>query len=244
MIKNTGEVPLTNIEVVDGFDSALLARPRRNDYQVVNGQYRWSIARLEVGATEHIDVECQCIAPRRGACRTTQVSADSGTSAGVISKSAQQCLDIEPSQGTPGDDATAGGDVVPGSPPGNTGLRMELTPLFGRTVRAGTRATFQIVVHNNSPSSDQQVQLRVLFPVELAPDVANARSDANVQARLLPTNELLFDPILQVRPNERLEFVIPVNVNQQGVRNVIATLTSNRIPEGTQQTKEIEILGR
>ena len=245
VIKNTGEVPLTNLEVVDEYDRALLARPTRKGYEIVNERIMWSIPRLEVGAFEQLDVQCQCVAPKQEACSTVQVSADSGTTAGVLSKSARHCIDIEPSRnGAPSTGEPAPGDVVPDRPPAETGLRMEMLPLFGRTVRAGTSATFQIVIHNNSTNSDQQVQLRVQFPVEMAPNVSAIRNDANVRATVLQNNELRFDPIAQIRPNERLEFVIPVNVNQQGVRNVVASLYRTNTPLGKQQTIEVEILGR
>ena len=120
-------------------------------------------------------------------------------------------------------------------------MRLEITS-FADPVRAGSRATYQIIIQNG-PASDEQVQLRVLFPAELTPDVRATQNNANVRANLVG-NELQFDPIAQIRANERLQFLIPVNVTQQGVRNIVATLSSRNSPTPIQEVKRVEILAR
>jgi len=83
----------------------------------------------------------------------------------------------------------------------------------------------------------------VFFPPELAPDVAAITNRANVRSTL-DRNELQFEPIAQLRANERLEFLIPVSVNQPGVVNIVARLSSRAVTTPVEKTKRVEILGR
>jgi len=89
-IKNTGEVPLTNLKIVDEYPPTLRATPTTQGFQRVAGgdnreRFRWDVPRLEVGATARFDVQCQCIGQAEQACSRVQVSADTGTQAGTIS---------------------------------------------------------------------------------------------------------------------------------------------------------------
>ena len=251
-IKNVGDAPLTNLEVVDTYDAELQPQPS-GDAELRSGSLFWRIPRLGVGETWRRDVNCRCAAPKTESCGTVSVTAETGTLTGAISQAERSCIEIRPSVGdvVPPVTPPAGGAVVPNVvPPGGgdvspnaTGpLQLDLIP-FANPVRAGTRLTFQLVIRNAGTSSDQQVRLRVLFPPELIPDVAQIRNEANIQAQF-NNGELLFEPINEMRANERLEFVIPCNANQQGVRNVTAELISQNMPQGARQTKEIQILGR
>ncbi len=250
-IKNVGEAPLTNIEIVDTYDRELLPKPFPGS-QIRDGSLFWTIPRLAVNETKTFNVECQCVAPKLEVCSTVSVSADTGTIA--ITQADKACTEIRPRlpDVIPPATQAPGGDVLPdvapsaggaaASPIETGGLRMELIA-FSNPVRAGARTTFQIVISNRGATFEQQVQLRVLFPPELTPDVTAIRNDANVQARFNNSNgELLFEPIKEMRPTERLEFVIPTNANQQGAPNVTAELISKDMPQAIQRTKRIEII--
>ncbi len=246
-ITNTGEMPLTNLEIIDEYPPSLRASPTEQGYEKLSrgdnrDRFLWRIPRLEVGATTRLDVQCQCIAPEEKACSTVQVSAVTGTDAGTISKADQHCVSILPARDVvPGDAGSPAHAGSPTPPSGASNLRLGITS-FANPVRAGTRATYQIIIQNG-PDADEQVQLRVLFPAEMTPDVSAIRNDAKVRANLIG-NELRFDPITQIRPNERLEFVIPVNVNQPGVRNLVAELVSRNVPAPIREIKSVDIIGR
>ena len=201
------------------------------------------------------DVQCQCVAPTLAACSRVSVTADTGTSVGALSKAEESCTEIRPSRDVvPGVEPAPGGDVLPDvTPPADVGvapanpaaadgLNMEIL-LFANPVRAGTQTTFQIVIGNNAATSDQQVQLRVIFPRELTPDVAAIQTDASVPAQF-NNGELLFAPVAELRAGERVTFAIPCSVNQQGIRDLTAVLTSRTLPQGIRQTQKVEIIGR
>jgi len=258
-IKNIGEGPLTNIEIVDTFDRELAPQPTPGA-EIRKGSLFWKFARLDVGETKQLAVNCECLAAKLEACSIVLVSADTG--AGVISQPKQSCTEIRPrlEGGMPNSRPAPEIDVLPGITPGitpgvmppteganvipnaNDGLRMEIIS-YSNSVRAGTRMTFQIVINNGAATSDRQVQLHVLFPPELTPDETAIRNEANVSAKF-NQGKLVFGPIQEIRPGERLEFLIPTNVNQQGMRNVTAVLVSQNMPQELRQTKSVEILGR
>ncbi len=55
MIKNTGDVPVTNLEVVDHYDEAFEPRFTDPGREILpNGDFRWKIARLEKGERREI----------------------------------------------------------------------------------------------------------------------------------------------------------------------------------------------
>lgn len=255
-IKNVGEAPLTNLEIVDQYDTALQPNANQAGARMVNGSLFWNMPRLEVSETRRFDVTCQCLAPKLEACSTVQVTADTGTLAGAISQGDRVCIEIRPQLGdvTPPLTTPDGGDVLPGVVPpqddtvvpeggaGSTPLGLELLT-YANPVRAGTKATFQVFISNRTSTSDRQVQLMLRFPAELAPDVTAIQG--NVPAQFDgTTGELLFDPINELRANERLEFVVPCFARQPAIRNVTAYLRSQKMTDVLQKTQQIEILGR
>ncbi len=251
-VKNVGDAPLTNLEILDEYDPALLPRPTQQGYTLRNGNIVWAVSRLEVGETKHFDVNCECMAPKLEACSTVLITADTG--AGSIRKAEKSCLEIRPGRNVePPVGPVPGGNVlpdvtpalpgvVPNNPNATGALRMEVLPSTN-TVRAGARVTYQISISNSAATADEQVQLRVLFPPELTPDVDAISNDAGVRVQF-QNGELLFAPVETLRPGERLTFVIPCNANQQGVRRVTAELISRNMPQPIRQIKNIEILGR
>jgi len=255
-IKNVGDAPLTNIEVSDEYDRELLPQPVPPDARRLGDSLFWKIDRLGVGETWERQVTCLCSAPKNEACSIVSVTADTGATTGAQSLADRTCIKILPGRDVvPGAVPPPGGDVVPevGPPvgggaaaiPGATGgLRMELAPV-SQTVLAGTRTTIRLVISNRAAVSDKQVRLRLLFPAELTPDEAAIQSTGSVPTQFnRQTGELLFAAIQEIRPNERLEFVMPCNVNQSGVREIKAELFSQNMPQAISQTKPIEILAR
>lgn len=253
-IRNVGDAALTNIEVVDSYDPELQPQPA-SDAELQNGSLFWRIPRLEAGDTWRRDIECRCAAAKLSACGVVTVSAETGNLTPAVSTTERACIEIRPQlqdvvpQVAPPTDGNVTPNVVPPlgrGPAANnaSGLLMEILS-FANPVRAGTPMSFQIVIRNSSPTIEEQVQLRVLFPQELTPDVAAIRNDANVRAQFDQVKrELLFEPIATLRNNERIGFVIPCIVLQPGVRNITAQLVSKDTTQVIQETKEIQIIGR
>jgi uncharacterized repeat protein (TIGR01451 family) len=244
-LQNTGEVPLTNVEIVDEFDAALQPRPLEQGYELRGNSIVWQLPRLGVGETKRLDVECTCLAAALSACSRVQVTADAGA-AGFVPTAEEHCLEIlaarnvTPPNAAPPLGGNLGDDVLPGGGALPPGMQLDVIP-FSNPVRVGQVARFQVVVRNNSTVRDGQVELRVAFPAGLTPDAANVRNDANVRATLVG-NELRFDPIIEVRENERITFDLQATVSGQGVGDVAAKVISRRQPQPAQDTERIEMI--
>lgn len=235
VVENTGEVPLTNVEVVDEYDRALRPRPTQLGYEIVNGRIVWRIPRIDIGQTKHFDIECICVEPSDRACSLVKVTADSDTPTGSLMAVDDHCVEILPSPGG----AASGQPAIPPVDNG-TSLRMSIMA-YDNPVRAGTKATYLIVVRNATAVVDEQVALSVLFPPELAPDVSAVQADVRVQ---LVGNELRFEPVATLRADEKLSFTIPAYANQPGVVQIVANLASRNMPQVLQVAEKVEILGR
>jgi uncharacterized repeat protein (TIGR01451 family) len=234
-VKNTGELPLVDIDVVDEFPSTLQVRPEPN-VQVVSGRITRRIDRLEVGQSRQFQVTCVCLQPTQEAYTLASATAQSDPpSPSAIKTADDHKLEIRPPR-----TAAAPGDAAPAA----TGTLSVQTLFFNRPARAGSRATCQITVANTSEAPDEQVQLRVIFPAELKPDVQAVQPPPNVEAQLVG-NELRFTPIAQLRGGEKQPFLIPMNVIEPGVVEVVAQAVSTRGPlPGVSKTESLEILSR
>ena len=230
VIRNTGDVPLNNLLVVDEYDRSFSPQPQGNEHEIVNGNIQWRINRMGVGATKTYEVPCTCLRAANNACGIVKVTDDSG-----LMRVDNHCLEIAPGRG-----AT---NVVPGGPAaGESTLRLAISP-FNDTVRAGTRMTVPFYVENTAATPEQQVQLRIQFPPEFTPDLNEAKNSAGLR----PTfdgNVVTYPPIAELRNGERLEFVIPMNVNQSGVVNITAELRSRRVTTPIVKTQRITIVNR
>ncbi len=232
VIKNTGQVPLINVQVVDEYNGALQPRPPGPLYQTLNGRVLWQYQRLEVGESKKVEIECLCLQPSPQACSLVKVTADVEGAASGLVKVANHCVEIAagPSRSAPGAAAA----------PLQANLQMEILS-FANPARAGSRATYQIVVKNTAATADEQVTLKVQFPQELTPDISTVQ--ATVRWRAVG-NELHFEPVATLRPGEKLPFTIPVAVNRAGQVQIHAILVSRNVPQGIMKTETVEIVGR
>jgi uncharacterized repeat protein (TIGR01451 family) len=240
-VKNTGAVPLNNVEVLDEYDAALAPRPRTEGYIAQpssdgRAHFIWRIPRLEVGAVQRFEVDCTCKMPKQRACSIASVTAQGGADIGLVPSADEHCMEIVESR-TPG----AGGatDVVPPIGGGTGGLRLSISPYNLKPI-VGSRATYQFYLENGSNTPDEQVQLRVAFPPELVPDMATVQADVGAQ---LVGNELQFNPVAMIRPNERLSFTVTASVLRAGIVNVTANAVSAKFPSGIQKSTQVEVVG-
>ncbi|TWU25842.1 DUF11 domain-containing protein [Bythopirellula polymerisocia] len=239
-VKNTGAVPLSNVQVLDEYDSVFLAKPLTPNFREIPNSgnkptFLWQIPRLEVGATERFEVECVGQARKQRACSIAQVEADGGPGIGMVPSADDHCLEIVDAR-NPETGGTA--DVVP--PAGSAGgLRLSISP-YNKKPLAGSRATYQFFVENSTNNTDEQIQLRVLFPPEIIPDMATLQS---VVAGQLNGNELGFNPVASIRANERLSFTVTTSVLKAGIVNITAEVVSKNFPQGIQKTEQVEIVG-
>ena len=91
VIKNSGEVPVTNLEIVDHYDDAFEPRFTDPGREILpDGSFKWKIARLEKGERREINVQCACVSPARSACSLVTVTAD-----GDVNIADEKCVEIQ-----------------------------------------------------------------------------------------------------------------------------------------------------
>jgi uncharacterized repeat protein (TIGR01451 family) len=237
-VRNTGELPLVNIELVDEYPATLQVRPEPN-VQVVSGRITRRIDRLEVGQSRSFQVTAVCLQPTREAYTLASATAQSdprGVSS--IQTADEHKLEILPPRTAA---APSGPELGTAAGAAANTLSVQ-TMFFNRPARAGARATCQITVANLSETPDEQVQLRVIFPPELTPDSQAVQPPPNVRPEVVG-NELRFTPIAMLRQGEKAAFLIPMNATQPGVVEVVAQAISRNAPlPGVSKTETLEII--
>jgi uncharacterized repeat protein (TIGR01451 family) len=228
VVKNTGQVPVTNIVVENEHDPALA--PNR----ATNEQLRWNIDRLEVGGRREFEVEYKCLAPTALARSRAFVRAD-----GLALVADEGSLEIltAPTPATP-----SGPNVRPSdgtSAVAQPSLRLSILEQANPT-RVGERMMLTVRLENLTQQPQREITLRVLFPPQLPPDLSLIQSPVRVQMEP-PTpagTAIRFDAISELRAQEVRTVAIPVNVTQTGEVYVYARVESPGLAQPLQQSTE------
>jgi hypothetical protein len=107
VVKNTGEVAASKVEIVSRYDAALEPNQAPADHErLADGSVLLRIDRLEAGERRAFSTTAVCRAPSNRACNTARVTAEGG----VVAAS-EGCVEILPTLSTP-----PGGQHAPGPP--------------------------------------------------------------------------------------------------------------------------------
>lgn len=207
VIKNTGEVAVTNVEVIDHYDDPL--DPRATDAgreQLPNGDFRWKIARLEVGEKREIKVQCACMSPTRSACTRVTVTAD-----GDISYADEKCVEIMLAR-TATPSAPTGGTSPPPLPAKDLKVSLRTT---ANPARVGAPLTLFVFVENVGVQTQRSVAVRIQLPQETAPNSQQIEPAGAFE--IVGQREIRFANVGEIPPGERREFKIPLTVDGSGV---------------------------
>jgi uncharacterized repeat protein (TIGR01451 family) len=95
VIKNSGQVPVTRLEVLDQYDAAFSPRPIDGGSQTVGpGRILWRIDRLDHDERREFNVEAACVTPTSSSNRTctrVTVTADDG-----VNTTQEKCVEVLP----------------------------------------------------------------------------------------------------------------------------------------------------
>lgn len=243
-VENIGTTPATNVAVVNDRDPELVPvgdiRPFDQDLYLRTGQIRWTIERIAPGGSEEFQLACECRQPAQSSCNRVEVTAD-GLSA---AKFDQRCLEIRPQFDGGGVIAPPLGGTPPVAPPQGGGLDITITETK-TPARVNERFLIFVGVRNNTGTSQQNVQLRVLIPPVLQGDYGQVSSPAPAQTA--PWGEygtaLLVGPIPEIAAGADYRVTIPVDAVQQGPGKVIAESSSATLaPQAVE--RDIQVLPR
>lgn len=227
VVKNTGDIPATNVEIVDQYDEPLVPRFTEAGREFLpDGRISWHIDRLEVGERREFRVQCECTAPAGNACNRVIVKADGGAN-----YADESCLEVL----APLQPSGPGGDAAPTSGPLRVSIVETRNPM-----RAGQRNTVYVNVQNTGQQTERQVEVWLMFPPELTPDTSQIQPQGDFTTS---GQEVRFNAIAELRPQQQQRFVIPVTAQRTGSVRIWARLSAASLAQPTtQQSNAIEII--
>ncbi len=201
VVRNTGDVAATNLEVVSVCDAGLTPTATEEGHEPLGGGgILYRIDRLEIGEKRTFRLVAQCTAPGNNVCNHVTVK-----SGGREIRGADACLEIRPQ--------LPGGAGL-GNAPAAAAPKLQVT--FAPTpnpARVGEAAQILVTVTNTGQQVERQVALAVLLPAELAPLEAQIQPAG---AFIRTGQELRFQAAPELRPNQKLTFTIPVSPTRAG----------------------------
>ena len=227
VVENTGNVPLTAIEILDNYDDAFLKPKFASDagYQaddMSDNDVVWKFERLEPGKKVEVTAQCQCLAAVARTC--SKVVVRTAERPPIVEEA---CVAIE----------TAIGALPNDRPPRTDGasLSMELADRSDPVV-VGTEMTYEIVVKNERAEADANVVLTVTFPPGLRPVDGMTGGPSR---HTIDGQTVRFSAVRELRPGERLPvYRIRVSVEKAGNHLVKAELKSDSMSRPIAQAED------
>lgn len=198
-ITNDGEIPLTNVKLVDSYDEHLEPQQATDGFAVVGQDLVWMVDQLPVGKTIVFQINCRCRTEAPRSCNRVTVTSDQ-----EVRADAEACLEIRP------------------PPPGLTLSISDLTDPIG----VGRELTYEIRVENRSTEADSNVVLEVTLPAQLEVAPIGIRGPANFKVE---SNRVLFEPVAEVPAGATLTYRLRARALQPGDARVTASLRSRRL---------------
>ena len=237
-VKNNGQLPLVNIEVVEEYPTQFF-RATSTDIsaQTVSGTIRHVIPRLDVGQTQVFRTRCQAVQAGTRVRPLVTVRAQSDPPSVQVEKGDELVVEIR----APGTAAAQPG--VGTAPAANARLSVRVG--FGipqPTIQAGARTTCEVTVSNLTDTADGDVSLRIAFPPGITPDVTAIQGPPNV-APQLEGNLLTFTPLAALGSREQVLYRIPINTSTPGAAPISAGVRSRNSPTVTSSEGNLEVVG-
>ena len=236
-VKNTGELPLADIRVIDEYPAQFFQI--RTQADVVSGVITHTIPRLEVGTSRTFEVECLCLQAALPVLPRPRVRVEAQTDppTTMVPTGDEVEMEILPARGV--------GDAGPGIGAATAGPLKVETIFFNRQARVGSKAMCQVTIVNSSTAPDDNVLLRMIFPPQLTPDVNGVQiSEPNVTATLTG-DQLNFTAVASLPPGQRVTYTIPMAVKgPAAIAEVVTDIRSSRVTTNVPRRDSLEILSQ
>jgi uncharacterized repeat protein (TIGR01451 family) len=228
IIRNTGEVAATNIEIVARCDAALKPeRAEESAKMLPDGSILLRIDRLEPGERRTFGMEAKCVAPSNNARATFTLTADGG-----VTVADDAGVEILPpiSSATPGSTTT--------TPVNDLQLAVSSNTNPGRV---GQKQLINITISNAGQQIERQVSMRVRLPQELTPDQSQIQPAGEFT---IQGTEVWFNTIAELAPGQQRQYVVPVTPSSTGKVQVRAEIAASSLSTTkTVDSAPIDILG-
>jgi uncharacterized repeat protein (TIGR01451 family) len=223
-VTNAGTAPLRNLRITDSYDSAFQPVAATDGYTLAGRDLVWSVASLEAGKTIRYQVNCRGTVAAESACNRVTVTSDDGARADD-----QACVRVG-----------GGGPATPPPPTTPTGGLTVSVSDRRDFVAVGKELTYEVLVTNNSSQPDRGVTVSVRVPPEMTPIPLGTSGPARAS---ISGQQVLFEPVVEMRPNETLRYQIRVMANRQGEVRFQAQATSANSPTPVVKEETTSIFG-
>ncbi len=229
VVKNVGDVPATNIEVVVQCDQAIEpTMAERGHQQLANNSILLKIDRLLAGEKRVIGMQGRGRTASNRACVRANVTADGG-----VNPVDEKCFEILPPM-TPGQSPATSGT------PTTAGLQLTVTT-NKNSARVNEKQLIAITVANTGQQAEQNVATRAFIPLEFTIDATQTQPQGEVQVL---NNEVRFTPLAELPAGQQKQYLIPVTPNRVGRVQVHGEITSTTVkPPKTVDSDPIDIVG-
>lgn len=229
VVKNVGDVPATNIEVVVQCDQAIEpTMAERGHQQLANNSILLKIDRLLAGEKRVFGMQGRGRTASNKACVRATVTADGG-----VNTVDEKCFEILPPM-TPGQAPPVGGT------PAAAGLQLSIST-SKNPARVNEKQLIAITVANAGQQAEQSVATRAFIPIEFTIDPTQIQPQGQVQVL---GNEVRFTPLDELPAGQQKQYLIPVTPNRVGRVQVHGEITSTNLkPPKTVDSDPIDIVG-
>ncbi len=200
-VVNTGDIPAQQVRATVTFDQGLKAAQASAGVQTAaDGGLVWTVDSLPPQGRQSWTVQCTCASATQQACAKVVVNDQTGLNLGKTA-----CLQIAPAVAAPG-------------VPANLQLAIGGT----NPAKVGSDVSYSVVVTNAGVNSERQVKLTVAIPQNMTFVSAQAQA-----AYAMNGTNLEFQPILEMRPGEKIPFTIRMRAAAPGAAQISAQVTSS-----------------
>ncbi len=198
-VTNVGGVPLTNVKVVDNYDTSLDPQQASDRYEIIGQDIVWTEASLAPGESVGFEINCRCTQAIERSCNRVTVTADGGVRADD-----EFCVKIE-------------------LPP--AGLTMTISDL-NDPVASGKQLTYEIRVQNQGQSPEANLVVEVRLPNQFSPVAIGTSGPTRptIEGQLIR-----FAPVAQLAAGEVLTYRVRVQANSTGMVRMVASLSSESL---------------
>jgi uncharacterized repeat protein (TIGR01451 family) len=228
-VTNTGNVPLTNVKIVDQYAASMTPSSATQGSAFEAGAIVWTIPELAPNLVVTRRVNCTALKPDAAAANRVVVT----TREGVTGEDTASTRIVATAMRLPLDDARGGAakDTESGNvdADGELKLSMRAAP---ETVKIGETQAFFFSVTNARGVSDRQVRLKITLPEGLV----FVRFTGRLGGTPIGPDHRVIDvtPVAEMRPNETIDGLkLEVRAIAAGKHKIEAKVVSQRVPDAT-----------
>ncbi|NLE37994.1 MAG: DUF11 domain-containing protein [Pirellulaceae bacterium] len=227
LVTNIGDVPLSDIRVVDSYDGELEPVSASRGNTARDNSLTWNLASLPIGAATRYNVECICRSPAAQTRNTVRVTTAEGLAEEAVATVEVKAVSTTLSDQPPRPQVSA--------------LSMVVYDLSDQ-IDVGKSFSYEIVVDNNSHVAPEDVSVVVDLPAGLEPIDIGTKGPGTLRHEIA-VRTIRFEPVREMRGGDQLRYEVRAKGVSPGRHTVRARLTCKGMTQELVAEQNTEILG-